>query len=374
MPAMREMNSVIQNSRRSLFREQIGAAERSPARCLRGRNLWITLGALAFTSMTTAGFTLTWAFGDNLLAAAMQREARMVERYEGHLATLRAKLDRAASRESVTRAKLQQRVERLARRDTRLTELAIASPPARIVTGATHVGLRAGEKTAPDDVVDTITASLKEAEAMQLRDLATLRKRATVHAERLSKILRLHGVAAPETATGGPLIELKWGDAFDEEFAAYEAASTQLDRVRRLAQGLPQGSPVRGRPISSRFGARRDPITGRRAMHGGMDFRAPKGFRVRATGAGKVRFAGRKGGYGLLVEIKHVGGLVTRYAHLSRITVRKGQQLARGEEVGRVGSTGRSTGPHLHYEVRRKGQARNPDHYVRLGRILAPLL
>ena len=367
---MRAMNSIIQSNRRTLLRP--------PARdvSLSGRGLWLTVGALVVTSVTSVGITSALLFDDTLAAAAKRREAQTIERYETHLATMRAKLDRAVSREGVTRAKLQRRVERLANRDRRLADIAaMPDQPVPLTTGATHVGLRLSGTDAQDTVVDTITASLREAEALQLRDLSTLRKRATVHAERLTKILKLHGVAAPKTATGGPLIELKGSDdPFDAEITAYEGASARLDRVRRLAEGLPQGSPVRGRPVSSRFGARRDPITGRRAMHGGMDFRAPKGFKVRSTGSGTVRFAGRKGGYGKLVEIEHVGGLTTRYAHLSRITVSVGQQVSRGEAIGRVGSTGRSTGPHLHYEVRRKGQARNPDHYVRLGRILAPLL
>ena len=365
---MREMNNVIRKSRRALFT----APERD--RSLSGRALWLTLGALAMTTVTSTGFAIAWLFDDTLAAAAQRREAQTIERYESHLASLQIRLDRALSREGVTKVKLQRRVERLASRSRRLADLAaLPDQPAPLLTGATHLGLRLSDQP-KDEVVDTITASLREAEALQLRDLSTLRKRATVHAERLAKILKLHGVSAPEVATGGPLIELKGSDPFDEEIAAYEGASARLDRVRRLAESLPQGSPVRGRPVSSRFGARRDPITGRRAMHGGMDFRAPKGFKVRSTGGGKVRFAGRKGGYGKLIEIQHVGGLVTRYAHLSRIDVSVGQKVTRGETIGRVGSTGRSTGPHLHYEVRRKGQARNPDHYVRLGRILAPFL
>lgn len=366
---MSEMNTVLQQSRHTLFR---AAAPGAPERCLRGRALGVTLGALALTTLATTGFTLVHVFGDTIVASAAKRERQLVEGYEIQLASLRTKLDRAVSREAVNTMQLKRRVERLAQRSARLAALD-ASNGEPIVTGATDVGLRLAEGARNGDVVDTITASLRQAEALQLRDLATLRKRAAVHTDRLTKILKLHGVRAPASATGGPLIELK-GDPFDGEIAAYEAASERLERVRRLAQGLPQGSPVRGRPISSKFGSRRDPITGRRAMHGGLDFRAPKGFRVRATGAGTVRFAGRRGGYGKLVEIKHVGGLVTRYAHLSRIDVRKGETVKRGELIGRVGSTGRSTGPHLHYEVRRKGQARNPDHYVRLGRILAPLL
>ena len=190
----------------------------------------------------------------------------------------------------------------------------------------------------------------------------------------MAKILKLHGMNPKSSAVGGPLIALKGTGGFDERVAAFEKAQEAYDRMRRQASRLPQGSPVPGQNISSRFGARRDPLNGRQAMHGGLDFRAPKGHPVEATAAGTVRFAARRGGYGKLVEIDHGDGLSTRYGHLSRIFVREGQRVGRGAILGKVGSTGRSTGPHLHYEVRRGGQARDPAHYVRLGRSLKPLL
>ena len=120
-------------------------------------------------------------------------------------------------------------------------------------------------------------------------------------------------------------------------------------------------SPLSYRRISSGFSHKRfHPILKRNMPHLGMDFAADTGTRVWATARGTVSYAGRKGAYGKLVEIEHPNGYRTRYAHLSRISVRKGQRVDKYEIVGRVGSTGRSTGPHLHYELLRNGRHRNP--------------
>jgi murein DD-endopeptidase MepM/ murein hydrolase activator NlpD len=112
--------------------------------------------------------------------------------------------------------------------------------------------------------------------------------------------------------------------------------------------------------MSSPFGLRRDPFTRGRAMHTGIDFRGTRGQGILATGPGRVSFAGWKGGYGRVIEVDHGAGVVTRYAHLSGIDVTVGQEVDRGDRIGRMGSTGRSTSTHLHYEVRINGRAVNP--------------
>jgi murein DD-endopeptidase MepM/ murein hydrolase activator NlpD len=126
--------------------------------------------------------------------------------------------------------------------------------------------------------------------------------------------------------------------------------------------------------ITSRFGVRTDPFRRRPAMHTGIDFRAPTGQPARATAGGKVVSAGYEGGYGNLVEIDHGGGITTRFAHLSKIGVKKGQAIAKGDVVGNTGNTGRSTGPHLHYEIRVNGRAIDPMTFIRAGEKLTPLL
>lgn len=130
----------------------------------------------------------------------------------------------------------------------------------------------------------------------------------------------------------------------------------------RLPEGAsaPAGLPLASARLTSSFGARRNPVTGFWRNHGGIDLGAPTGTPVAVTGNGTVTFAGFAGSYGLLVVVDHGNGMQTRYAHLSRIGVARGQAVRQGDTVGLVGSTGRSTGPHLHYEVRSGGQALNP--------------
>jgi murein DD-endopeptidase MepM/ murein hydrolase activator NlpD len=112
---------------------------------------------------------------------------------------------------------------------------------------------------------------------------------------------------------------------------------------------------------------RMDPFLGRPAVHTGIDLRGETGEPVRATATGHVTIAGREGGYGNMVEINHGNGLATRYGHLSQINVKIGQVVRIGEVVGRIGSTGRSTGPHLHYETRINGDAVDPQKFLRAG-------
>lgn len=122
----------------------------------------------------------------------------------------------------------------------------------------------------------------------------------------------------------------------------------------------PAGLPLASTRITSHFGARVNPVTGLFQRHAGVDLAAPAGAPVLATGDGVVSFAGPAGNYGLLVALDHGNGIQTRYAHLSRLGVQRGQTVTSGEILGLVGSTGRSTGPHLHYEVRTQGRAINP--------------
>jgi murein DD-endopeptidase MepM/ murein hydrolase activator NlpD len=133
-------------------------------------------------------------------------------------------------------------------------------------------------------------------------------------------------------------------------------------------------APMSGARITSKFGMRSDPFRRRPAMHTGIDYRAPTGQDARATAAGKIVTAGYSRGYGYMVEIDHGDGLRTRFAHLSKILAKKGQTVARGDVIGRTGSTGRSTGPHLHYEIRVNGRAVDPMTFIRAGEKLDPVL
>jgi len=160
--------------------------------------------------------------------------------------------------------------------------------------------------------------------------------------------------------------------------AALEAVEAQLvDRQRQLTaleslmstrslgeRILPGGWPIVGGWISSHFGYRSDPFTGRGAFHAGVDFAAPPGTKVESTGPGVVSFAGFKPGYGNVVEITHPTGYVTRYGHNSRNLVREGETVQKGQAIAMIGSTGRSTGTHVHFEVERDGKKVNPMRYL----------
>lgn len=139
-------------------------------------------------------------------------------------------------------------------------------------------------------------------------------------------------------------------------------ASQQTDRLKHIPSVQPI-SKLDMKQLASGYGYRVDPVYGTRRFHEGMDFAAQPGTRVNATGDGVVIHADWKSEYGNLVEVDHGYGYVTRYAHLSKINVRKGATVTRGEKVGEVGSTGKSTGPHLHYEVRYNGVAQPPYKY-----------
>ncbi|WP_417693197.1 M23 family metallopeptidase [Roseibium sp.] len=174
-------------------------------------------------------------------------------------------------------------------------------------------------------------------------------------------------------AVGGPY-EPILGTGFAFRAAQAESALNELDMVKSAVRSLPLTTPARGARLSSQFGPRMDPFLGTIAMHTGMDFMAPRGTSVHAAGPGVVIKAGRNGGYGNMVAIRHANGLVTRYAHLSRILVNKGERTTSGQIIGQVGSTGRSTGPHLHYEVRLNGKPIDPSTYVRAGKALSRYL
>jgi murein DD-endopeptidase MepM/ murein hydrolase activator NlpD len=157
-------------------------------------------------------------------------------------------------------------------------------------------------------------------------------------------------------------------DALEAQLADRERQLTVLESLmstRQLGQRiLPGGWPVIGGWISSTFGYRSDPFTGHGAFHAGVDFAAEPGSRVVATGPGVVSFAGYKNGYGNVVEITHPTGYMTRYGHNSRNLVREGDTVQKGQAIAIIGSTGRSTGTHVHFEVERDGSPLNPMRYL----------
>lgn len=197
--------------------------------------------------------------------------------------------------------------------------------------------------------------------------------------QRLRDVLQIAGmnadaIAPLPDAQGGPYIPMGVDAAKADLFARdpnLDVADATLGRVATLQTAMlaiPFANPLPSvTRISSGFGGRSDPFNGGRAFHSGLDFKAGTGAPIIATAPGIVTIAEWHGGYGRMVEIDHGYGLKTRYAHLSSIDVVEGQKVAFGDKVGGLGSTGRSTGPHLHYEVWYDGQARNPWNYLKAG-------
>jgi murein DD-endopeptidase MepM/ murein hydrolase activator NlpD len=143
----------------------------------------------------------------------------------------------------------------------------------------------------------------------------------------------------------------------------FEELLEQIKKQRNLLAGTPTIRPVDGW-VTSRFGYRESPFTGRRELHKGLDISNRKGTPIMATADGVVSFADKKGLYGLTMIIDHGHGLKTRYAHLNKLLKKKGESVKRGDVIAQMGSTGRSTGPHLHYEVRLNGVPVNPAKYI----------
>ncbi|MDE2227615.1 MAG: M23 family metallopeptidase [Alphaproteobacteria bacterium] len=165
------------------------------------------------------------------------------------------------------------------------------------------------------------------------------------------------------TDEGGPFVPL--GAMRD-----VAADPHRLARLEQLLARMPFAAPLVRYAISSPFGPRRDPFDGERAFHTGIDLEADLGDPVFSTAPGVVDFAGFDGAYGRMIEIDHGNGIRTRFAHLSRILVRPGDRVVAHQRIGLLGSTGRSTGPHLHYEVRVDGRPVNPAKFLAAGRIL----
>ena len=240
-------------------------------------------------------------------------------------------------------------------------------------------------ETSKTDTIARIEGALDQVERRQANALQSLETRAERRARRIRAVLADlgldHARQAPAAATnrggtGGPLIPIPepTGDTtpFERQVFRLQTVIRDHDRLNRLVATIPLGRPHDGETeLSSGFGPRLDPFLRTWAMHSGIDFRGATGEPARVTASGRVTHASSMGGYGLMVEVDHGNGMSTRYAHLSRIDVSVGDMVRLGQRIGRIGSTGRSTGPHLHYETRINGEAVDPMRFVRAGLRLA---
>ena len=226
-----------------------------------------------------------------------------------------------------------------------------------------------------------ISVSLDRMERRQAAAVGEIAADARVGAAKLNAVVARAGLAAEtlvapaaKGGVGGPFIPLSvdpGAPTFDKALASAAHDVAEADHLSRLLPILPVRAPLIGEAsISSPFGYRTDPFLGRPELHPGVDLVQDYGSEIRATAGGRVTHAGPMGGYGDMVEVDHGNGLVTRYGHMSEILVAEGQQVTAGAVLGRLGSTGRSTGPHLHYEVRVDGEPVDPQRFLAAG---APL-
>ncbi|HZO48203.1 MAG TPA: peptidoglycan DD-metalloendopeptidase family protein [Xanthobacteraceae bacterium] len=361
---------------------------------------WVVVGTLVIMAGWSIVTATYFAFRDDVLTGLIARQAEMQYAYEDRIADLRQQVDRMSSRQLLNQEQYESKLDQIMRRQSALENRAnsIQSMPDSIVTGSTRPTGREQTRSVPNrpspvndkssnllpepatgrdsnlsNTIARLQASLDRVESRQAASLSSIEAGYEAKAQRIRGVLADLGIAARDNpGVGGPLVRggyaLASADSFEHRVDRVSAARANVDRLTRSLASVPVRRPVMGDPeISSSFGMRIDPFIRAPAMHTGMDFRGDAGDPARATADGTVTIAAWQGGYGKMVEIDHGNGLATRYAHLSEIIVKVGQRVRAGHIVGKVGSTGRSTGPHLHYETRVNGEAVDPRKFLRAG-------
>ncbi|MEP7221243.1 MAG: M23 family metallopeptidase [Novosphingobium sp.] len=217
-------------------------------------------------------------------------------------------------------------------------------------------------------------APLARLEARQLAFVERLTRYADRRAQQAEMAIRklglnplaMSGVTEDRSAMGGPFMALATSadGSLDPRFQRLGASLARMNALVSGLQGIPNVLPASMDYISSGFGYRADPFTGAGAFHAGLDFKGPIGAPIYAAARGRVSFVGQRSGYGNCVEVDHGNGLVTRYAHMSAFRTVLGREVTAGEQIGAIGSSGRSTGPHLHFEVRINDQPVNPRPFL----------
>jgi murein DD-endopeptidase MepM/ murein hydrolase activator NlpD len=377
---------------------------------------WIAVGTVVILAGWSATTATYFAFSDDVLKGLIARQSEQQYAYEDRIAELRAQIDRTTSRQMLDQEQVEQKLNDLLRRqstlESRATALSGVVDPAttgslRSSAGQPDVALkpapvgdsmlaphpldrgtylepdRAPANRKPGKEADIgvklgrIEASLDRVDRRETAALAQLQQRYDAKARKMRTVLAQLGLKLdtnPPPAIGGPFVPVMLpseNQSFERALTRVNIARAYADKLSATLVAVPIREPVTGEiDFSSPYGVRVDPFLRVPAMHTGIDFRGTFGEPIHATAAGTVTSAGWSGGYGQMVEIDHGNGLATRYGHLSEIDVRIGQNIRIGQVVGRLGSTGRSTGPHLHYETRVDGEAVDPQKFLKAGATL----
>jgi len=390
---------------------------------------WTIVGSLVLMAGWSAMTATYFAFRDDVLTRLLARQAQMQFAYEDRIADLRGQVDRLAGRQLLDQEQFETKLEQIARRQALLESrssalsglpdvptgsikpvprgavapifappavakpspindtVILVPPPEREARLESRTPLNAGVRLAAlqtqggiEGTLARLQISLDRFESGQVKTLNVLEETYDAKARRMRGVLADLGLdlskigpappAPSARGTGGPFIpaSVTGVSTFDRQLYRIRLARGHVDRLTKTLAAVPIRKPMTGELEStSGFGMRADPFIRAPAMHTGLDFRADAGEPARATAAGTVTIAGWNGGYGKMVEVDHGNGFATRYAHLSAIDVEVGQTIRIGQIVGRVGSTGRSTGPHLHYETRVDGDPVDPQRFLRAG-------
>ena len=380
---------------------------------------WIIVGTLVIMAIWSVATGTYFAFREDVLTRLIGRQTELQFAYEDRIAELRAQVDRATSRQLLDQEQFEQKLNAVLQRQATLEQrmaalggdlastgsirpprgalpsettpkaspisdtVTFSAPPDREArlesregpASLTRISSR-GDAGGLDGILGRLSAGLDNIDRKQIAVLNDMEERADSKARRMRSVLSdlgVNPVRMPTGATvGGPFVPLNptkaSASAFDRQLYRVNVVRAQISQYLQALVAVPLRKPVIGEvDMSSPFGMRMDPFNGRPAIHTGIDLRGEVGEPVRATAAGRVSLAGREGGYGNMVEIDHGNGLATRYGHLSEIDVKVGQMVRIGETIGHIGSTGRSTGPHLHYETRVNGEAVDPQKFLRAG-------
>ena len=316
---------------------------------------------------------------------------QVIAAYENRIAQLRVEVDRLHSRSYAQAGDINLQLQELAQQQEELIE---QHQLVRVlVDRAGELGIEAATPPDAGDValapriagnpdIDATAAAVAQMMDETQFAMTSIAETATERADSIVAELSGLGIAVDLPTgldgIGGPLLPPQGGgdaSGMIEDANAVMAALLRYKAARDSIDNAPVHMPISGNfRQSSGFGNRTDPFSGRRAFHSGLDFAAPQGTTVLSAGKGVVSFVGTKSGYGNVVEVTHANGLISRYAHLSGFLSEEGQAVNTGTPIAKVGSTGRSTGPHLHFEVRKADSAINPKAFIEAGKRLLALL
>jgi hypothetical protein len=380
---------------------------------------WTVVGTLVVMAAWSVLTGTYFVFHEDVLTGRIGRQAKLQSAYEDRIAELRNRVDRVTSRQLLDHKQFERKLTTLLRRQATLKRrtdavvgddlttgsipssrraltgedqqlrlppisdtIVYLQPPDRAARlhsrkrphGATRVPVDAGGL---ENILAHVSASLDRIAHRQSLALSNIEEHVDSKARNMHNVLSdlsglgVHVGKISKSAISGPFVPIKPplpnASAFDRQLYRVDLAWAKIDRYNHLLADVPVRKPVAYMDVTSPFGIRRDPFLGTPAMHTGIDLGGDVGEPVKATADGTVKVAGWDGGYGNLVEIDHGNGISTCYGHLSQIDVAVGQKVRAGQIIGKIGSTGRSTGPHLHYETRIDGEPVNPQKLLRAG-------